>query len=119
MSTVFLSYASQDQAFVDRIEPLLRERGVISGADYVIDPQREIEAGCDPREATRKRLMDAGKVVILNTPASATSPWVNYEAGMASALGKPIVLVHLHGSENSLLAERLGDVPSIELDPIV
>lgn len=46
-------------------------------------------AGTDMRQAIPQQMQDAGKVIILDTPVSSQSPWVNYEAGLALALEKP------------------------------
>ena len=114
---IFVSYAYQDRAIADRIEQYLRKHGLVTTGDLVIlDPQREIQSGENIREVIRRQMMDANKVVIITSPNSAQSQWVNYEAGMASALGKPIVLIGSRSAWKTALAAALGDVRSIEIE---
>lgn len=83
----------------------------------MIDVQRDLAPGTDMRRAIRQQMEEAGRVIILDTQSSAQSSWANYEAGMASALDKPIIVVHAKDSEKSPFIERLGDVLSIEVSP--
>jgi nucleoside 2-deoxyribosyltransferase len=114
---IFLSYAYQDRGIVDRIVMLLKKRGLIGGDDTsFIDPQVETEKGSDIREAIKQQMMSASKVVIIVTPNSAKSQWVNYEAGMASALGKPIILIGGSASRDVEFVSLLADAHFIEMD---
>jgi predicted ABC-type transport system involved in lysophospholipase L1 biosynthesis ATPase subunit len=57
--------------------------------------------------------------VIIATENAMMSKWVNYEVGMAEALGKQIVVVGKRGSDKSSLPmylKRLGDVQAVELE---
>jgi MTH538 TIR-like domain (DUF1863). len=116
MSKVFLSYPVQDRKLVGRLEPMLREKGLLDPDDVIINLKQDLEPGTDVRQAIRRQMQEAGKVIILDTPSSARSSWVNYEAGMASALDKPIVVVHAKHGQKSQFVERLGDVPSIAVE---
>ena len=67
----------------------------------------------------RDQIKTASKVVIVTSPDSAHSQWVNYEASMASALGKPIIaIVPHHGSTGTEFLKGLGDVHAIEIDDV-
>lgn len=113
---IFLSYAHQDRAIADQAEKHLREHGLVISDMVILDPQKEIRAGDNIREVIRSQMMAASKVVIITSPNSAQSQWVNYEAGMASALGKPIIVIGSRGMEESTLLKTLGVVRSIEID---
>jgi nucleoside 2-deoxyribosyltransferase len=74
----------------------------------------------EPGEDLRKRIMDemrsASKVVIIATTNSANSEWVNYEAGMAAALEKPIVILRKGIGKTASFIRSLGtDVQSVEI----
>lgn len=115
--TIFLSYAHQDRAIADQVEQHLRKHGLVTTKDLVIlDPQKEVHAGENIREMIRSRMIAASKVVIITSPNSAQSQWVNYEAGMASALGKPIILLGTRGMGKTNFAMTLENVRSIEID---
>ena len=115
---IFLSYAHQDQAIAARVEDHLRKHGLVTTADVeILDPQTGIQAGGDIREMIKAQIMAASRVVIITSPSSAQSQWVNYEIGMASALGKPIVaIVPRHNRGTTDFLTNLGDVRTIEID---
>lgn len=113
---IFLSYAQQDREIAERIEGYLREHGIVTTPEAeFFDPQKGIQAGDNIREILKSEITASSRVVIITSPNSAQSQWVNYEAGMASALGKPIVVVGVGGVGNKFL-QALGDVQTIEIE---
>ena len=54
-------------------------------------------------------------VVIIVTPNSAKSQWVNYEAGMASALDKPIILIKSKDAKDVDFVTSLANAQFIEI----
>lgn len=107
---VFLSYANQDRDFAESIKPELT--AILSAGQHeidVFDVQSDLNPGEDWRQAIKSAIDDASTVVIVSSPASDTSQWVNYEAGMADALGKDIVIVGREGMAKSALADRFQD----------
>jgi hypothetical protein len=116
---IFLSYAQQDRAIADRVQEHLRDYGIISALDAVIvDPRKGIEAGDSIRAAIRRQMVTANKVVMIISPNSAGSLWVNYEAGMASALGKPVYVIARPGMEDSELLQAFEGVDSVVIDTL-
>lgn len=116
---IFLSYAHKDRAVVDKVKRHLREQVLSTVSDLVfLDPQSEIQSGDNIREIIRSQMMAASKVVIVTSANSAQSQWVNYEAGMASALGKPVLVVGSGGLQQSQLLNLLGDAHAIMLDDV-
>lgn len=112
---IFLSYAHQDRNIAERIEGHLREHGIIETSDVeFFDPQKDIQAGDNIRETLKNAMTASTTVVIITSPNSAQSQWVNYEAGMASALGKRIVVVGV-GSSGSEFVQALENVQMIEI----
>ena len=111
---IFVSYAHQDRKYLKGLEQQLRKHGIVSGGDVVLIDPHEIQPGENIREALRNQIRSATKVVIIVSKNSADSEWVNYEAGMASALEKPIVIIGGKGSGKTVFAKALGNVQSIE-----
>ncbi len=68
------------------------------------------------RLAIRDQIKSADMVVIITSESSVESQWVNYEAGMADALGKPIVVVGRRGIGKSSLLTNLADAKVIEIE---
>jgi hypothetical protein len=106
---VFLSYAPDDRAFAEALKPRLGEFLDASGSLDVFDALSDIELGEDIRKALKAQMDAANTVVIVASPAGDASQWVNYEAGLADALGKKIVIVKREGDGMSALSQRFID----------
>ena len=114
---IFLSYSYQDRVIVEQIAALLRKHCHMNvDKTSFIDTLVESEADSSIREATKRGMMSASMVVIIVTPNSAKSQWVNYEAGMASALGKPIILVGRKRDRDVEFVSSLADAKFIEIE---
>lgn len=114
---IFVSYAHQDRGLFKFIEQELRKHGIISAEEVMLlDPQSEFQAGDNIREAIKNQIRSASKVVIIASENSADSQWVNYEAGMASALEKPIIIFGKKGIGKTAFLQTLGNVCSVEME---
>lgn len=115
---IFLSYSHKDRGLVRAVQRTLREHGIVVGNDVVImDPHQNLKAGLNVRKLIKDQISSASKVVIIGSENSADSVWVNYEAGMAAALGKPIVLVGKKGTgKTASMLKALGDVQFIKIE---
>jgi hypothetical protein len=93
---IFISYSRQDRDKIPEALAILREQALRGEEDLVlVDSSTEFEAGDDIRSTIRQNIEKTDLVVVLWTESSATSSWVNYEAGMADALGKKIIVLQL------------------------
>ena len=88
----FVSYSQQDEGRIDAIKHKLRQQGLYDDSNLTT-VQHETPKFGDIRKEIKRSISEADTVVIIWTPASANSSWVNYEAGMADALGKRIIVV--------------------------
>jgi len=113
MASVFVSHAARDGARVAGTLSLLRDRGLVSGTDIVTD--QGLEPGLSMRDTVRKAIEDAASIVVLWNDAAARSANVNYELGMADALGKPILIVNLDGPHS--IPDELSNVRVVDLHP--
>lgn len=115
---IFLSYAKEDRRLLGVVQRALRKHGIVRSDDTVIvGPHQRLKRGAtNVRKTIKDQISSASKVIIVTSDHSANSVWVNYEAGMAAALGKPIVLVGKKGSGKSATFRALGDVQSIDID---
>lgn len=116
---IFLSYAKQDRRLVGVVQRALRKKGIVERDDTVIvGPHQQLRRGMtNVRKTIKEQIGSASTVVIIVSDHSANSVWVNYEAGMAAALGKPIVLIGKKGSGKATTAfKALGNVQSIEIE---
>jgi nucleotide-binding universal stress UspA family protein len=114
---VFVSYTHQDREVLHKVEKLLERHGIVKGGDVeIVDPVKELKVGDDIRRAIRDQIKSADIVVIVTSESKVESQWVNYEAGMADALGKPIVVVGRKGIGKSSLLANLADAKVIEIE---
>ena len=90
---VFLSYAQTDQTAIPAVIASLRQRGVLDTSDLEFQDSFSIEAGADVRAWLRRAISSADTVVVYWTDDAAQSMSISYEAGMAEALGKRLILV--------------------------
>jgi hypothetical protein len=108
---VFISYASQDRAFAEilksRLGELLPEHA--KNAE-IYDVQSSFTVGEDIRKSIKNAMEASSTVVIVSSDAGDSSQWVNYEAGLADALGKHLVIVGMKNVTRSVLWNRFRDI---------
>ncbi len=76
---IFISYARENSADAKKLANLLEER------DYAVWLDQFIKGGDEWEDAIKEALDWATDVVVILTPASAESKWVNFEATTAKA----------------------------------
>lgn len=109
---VFFSYSSHDRSLV---EPMIAKlQGVEIGCTEVADAIEPLNADLLPevncRAIIRDLVQSANQVVVFWSKKAATSQHVQYELGMADALGKPITIVQLDQTTPELPAHLLNKV---------
>ena len=114
---VFISYAVDDKSRISKVIGELKSKEVVEDDDQIVHAPDVFVPGSSPRGLVRKAMEAASKVVIVWSGTGAGSTWVNYETGMAEALGKPIFLAIPKG-EKSRLPQELKDIQIIELENI-
>ena len=89
---LFISYASQDRAsFVENLATQLHERGYPVWVDNLSPDYEGIRAGQLWRESLANAVNRAAAVLLIITPDSIRSKWVNAEIQIAHQLQKPIL----------------------------
>ena len=114
---IFLSYANEDRGLVRDVIDALRKRGLVKESEVVLLDPHDLTPGENVRRLIKEQISSASRVVIIATDHSAGSEWVNYEAGMAAALDKPILVFGQKGAGKSAsLIRSLPNVERIELE---
>src|SRR5262245_32695132 len=90
---VFISYSSHDRWYVERLADYLGEQGVPVWFDSAL------EAGDRFEPVIRRKLAESAALLVVLTPASAASPWVNGEVLQCVDADKTIVPVLLSPCE--------------------
>jgi hypothetical protein len=113
---IFLSYALPDKEKIPSIVERLRQHEKEGGQEVTIeDPAEKLSEGEDLRIHIKEQIKASDEVVIVWTETSAASGSVNYEAGMADALGKSIVFV-VSGEGGPELPKNIQPVGVVKFD---
>lgn len=102
MRNVFISYARSDSGEAERLVKSLRAINVTGWLD-----QADIAAGESISSAVRDAIVRSSAVVVLLSPNSLRSEWVQFEIGAAEALEKKIIPVIVSGEH---LEKELPDI---------
>jgi hypothetical protein len=97
---VFISYSTVDRPLVQSALEWLRKSELRSA--QIDDPANSIAAGDDFRSVITDKIRQADTVVLVWSDRAAKSAWVQYEVGMAQALGVPILVLLAAGSQAKL-----------------
>lgn len=114
----FVSYAYQDKEFVEKVKHALAAKGHLPADTVFSDAQGFLSAGEDIRRRLGWEIRAADVVVLVMSKHAEASQWINYEAGLADALGKKIFVVGAKGSEKSTWLSNLADYQRIELETL-
>ena len=89
MRSIFLSFPHRDRAVARAVEKELERLGL-----NAITVAVEVSSGDSLRKSLRRAIERADAMVLLiASPEAAAASWVGYEAGMADALGKRIIVL--------------------------
>jgi hypothetical protein len=96
---IFISYASQDRDLAQRLLMAMGETGVSGWMDAA-----DISTGTAVSAAVRTAIKQSSALVVLLSPKSLHSQWINFEVGAALALNRPIIPIIIDGPglENKL-----------------
>jgi hypothetical protein len=115
--SVFLSYARDDKSKIRKVIRELKSKGIVTPYDAIIDPPEIVDVGANWSGDVREAIARASKFVVVWSAAAGASGWVNYETGMADALGKAILVAVPKGAAARIPA-NLRERQVIELDSI-
>jgi hypothetical protein len=115
---VFLSYASDDRPRIRDIVNELKSKGIVEAHDKITDTSEIFISGSSVRGQVRKAIEAASKFVVVWSDAGGKSDWVNYEIGMAEALGKTILVIVPKGKISRLPPSNLEHSQIIELEDV-
>ncbi len=110
---VFISSTQRDAELAQRFEAALKDAGVNAS-----NPAREAVQGKDWRKSIRTAIKGADAVVMLAlAPQNLSSSWMSYEAGIAEALGKRIMLLMSNRNSVAELPADFAATQVVQFDP--
>ena len=90
---IHVSYGRADRAYVDRLVRYLSEAGL----DVWHDSQLDISQGVRWDSVMRESVMTCAALVVVMSPSSDSSRWVDEEVRFALEQGKPVLPLLLEG----------------------
>jgi hypothetical protein len=84
--TVFISHSDRDQDLAVKVSDLVRSVGA-QAIDWALESETQTASN------TPERIREAAEVIVVVTTHSADNPWLHWEIGLATALGKEITSV--------------------------
>lgn len=113
-TNVFVSYARADANKLDVILKSLVAGGILNEQDRILKEEDLPSKHGGLRRTIKKQIQSASKFIVVWGNASSSSQWVNYELGLADALGKPII-VAIQASEKIALPAILQNVQIVKV----
>ncbi len=111
--SVFISYGQRDAELAGRVEAALKHFGF-----EAFNPAREARPGGDWRKSIQSAIKRSDAVIMLAlTPQYLSSSWMPYEAGIAEALGKRVMLLLPNGYSVTELPADFASTQVVEFDP--
>jgi hypothetical protein len=110
MRNIFVSYSHQDSPKVKELLSKLKDIQVSGWLDHA-----DISAGHEISTVLRDSLRKSSAILVLISPASLRSQWVEFEISAGQALGKTIIPIIIGGEgvENNL-PPTIADITYID-----
>jgi hypothetical protein len=110
---VFISHVHGDEAFANPLETIIR-KALLGGVEIFNTSNRtSLEAGDPWRDKIIVSLRDSASVLVLASPDSVASPWVNFEAGGAWVAGTRVVPCCIRGMTPTSLPAPLSHLQAL------
>ena len=111
--TIFISYGHRDADLAQRVETALERLGL-----EAFNPARELRPGEDWRKAIQAAIKRSDALVMLfSTPDHLSSSWMTYEAGIAEALGKRVMVLLPSKYPVTELPADVASAQIVDFDP--
>jgi TIR domain len=112
--SVFISSTQRDAGLAERFEAALKHAGLKAS-----NPAREMGQGKDWRKSIQSAIKSSDAVIMLAlTPQNLSSSWMSYEAGIAEALGKRVMLLLPNRNSVAELPADFASTQIVEFDPL-
>lgn len=116
---ILFSFAYEDAHLVPYAIDKLKEQNLIEDHDFEILNPKDIAIGDHWVNEFKKMVHSAAMVVIIKSKFGVKSPTVNYEAGMADAFDKPIIVFEVKDAGERGFLAYLSNYQFFPLDEAV
>jgi len=108
-----MSYPNRDAKLAERVASALKHLGFDA-----LDPRRDLRPGESWRKAIQSAIKRSDAVIMVAlTPQALSASWMGYEAGIAEASGKRIMLLLPNKYPLTELPDDFASTPIVEIDP--
>ena len=114
---VFVAHAQQDRKLVEIVKQELSSKGYLP-LDAVYLDEEDGSPGENIRQRLRSKIGIADTVVLVMSKHAEESHWINYETGLADALGKSILVVREKGAEETRWLQCLPAYRQVEVESL-
>ncbi len=112
---IFISHIHEDQLIAAALESMIQE-ALLGGVEMFNASNRQSLAVGDPwRDLIIERLGTCRTLLVVATPDSVRSPWVNFEAGGAWVSGKRVIPCCAKGMQPTSLPAPLSHLQAIDI----
>ena len=110
MNAIFISYSHVDRPEVEQLVLKLKDIQISGWLD-----EADIAWGEEVKAVLKNSLRQANAILVLISPASVHSGWVEFEIGAGQSLGKKIIPVIIKGTDIEMkLPDSLKDLVYID-----
>jgi hypothetical protein len=114
--TVFISHVHEEEASANALEGVLK-RALLGALDIFNSSNRKSIAVGDPwRDKIVSTLKNSVSVLVISSPSSVSSPWVNFETGGAWISGTRVIPCCIKGMKPSSLPAPLSHLQALDLE---
>ena len=111
--SVFMSYRNRDAKLAERVMSTLKHLGFDA-----LDPTRDLRPGESWRKAIQSAIKRSDAVIMVAlTPQALSASWMAYDAGIAEASGKRIMLLLPNKYPVTELPDDFASTQIVEIDP--
>ena len=108
---MFVSYATEDSAYASKLINVLAQQ-----PNLHVFTTDKISAGENWRSKIKRALSDSDFFLVLLSPTSVQSRWIQFELGAAWGLNKPIIAVVTSHEVVNRIPLDLGELHVVDLD---
>lgn len=112
-ASVFISHIHGDETVANTLEAIIR-KALLGGVEiFNASNRKSLEAGDPWRDKIIASLRDSASVLVLASPDSVASPWVNFEAGGAWIAGTRVIPCCIKGMNPASLPAPLSHLQAL------
>ena len=116
MASIFMSFIHEEESAAKHVHDFIRQILGQSIDTFISSDRNAIYAGEDWMERIFEELGTTKVLVSMLSPSSVKRPWINFEAGAATALKAKVIPVCIGGLTINQLPKPYSSLQAVEID---